>query len=802
MNRKKKRKFGVLLLALAGLILPWNCHAANAETTDTVIYDAGEFEVFSNRTKEEVGQKYGEALYAGDSYVDRKEDSYYEEMYSLENPYAAGKMTEDTHKTMTAMADFYRWLVGVEPLQVSSAHSGQLQTEALIRNFEFNHSVSDSSKPEDMAQELWDLGAKNYVHTILARYSTPQGSITSWMNEGYSPSYGWSTIGHRYAIIGSTVSDLQFGYAGSIAAGWEKAYENTMSLPFSAYPAPGCMPSNLVHSSSSAWSIEINQEKLSIADNSGLAVQVTKLDTGECYECTVANGKLVASTGGSCLMFVQPSLASGNRYTGSYQVEVTGLADIDSGREAMLTYTTEFFDPAEYTPSYVQKVTADGIEEYVLYRSTATTENLEKIAYALPSEVTVVAENGRKAQVPVKGKWILDETEQCWTNEADATKLPSDISDREHVLARCSIHYRISDSIYDSYNSLRISPSNPKKGETGKMSVYLSLVSADTSAVFQLVPQEDGAYTGRKKYDSRTFEGFEKDASGNHVYHIASFQESDSGEYFSIFYDSSETCAYVSTQIKELTVSNPDTAQSPGNNEGNQENTGSGTEDSGGNQGNTGDGAGNSGGNQENTGNGAGSSNGDGNAEKKEKQTVSCTRTYNMAYGNSPFPLKAEVTKGDGELTYASSDKKVAAVDNKGKVTIKGTGIAIITIKAKETANYYAAYAKVTVKVSPAKQTLKALKARKGKKLTVSWKKDKRATGYQVQYSTDKKFKKGVKTSPLIKSYKTVSQTISKLKAGKKYYVRVRSYKKVKVNGKGNTLYGAWSNVKRSQSIR
>lgn len=32
------------------------------------------------------------------------------------------------------------------------------------------------------------------------------------------------------------------------------------------------------------------------------------------------------------------------------------------------------------------------------------------------------------------------------------------------------------------------------------------------------------------------------------------------------------------------------------------------------------------------------------------------------------------------------------------------------------------------------------------KKFTVQWKKDKKADGYQVQYSTDKKFKKNVKS--------------------------------------------------------
>ena len=134
-------------------------------------------------------------------------------------------------------------------------------------------------------------------------------------------------------------------------------------------------------------------------------------------------------------------------------------------------------------------------------------------------------------------------------------------------------------------------------------------------------------------------------------------------------------------------------------------------------------------------------------------------------------------------MTFTSSKTKIAAVDkNTGKVTIKDTGVATITIKAGN------ATKKVTVKVNPKKQSIKAVKTVKGKKLTIKWPKDKRASGYQVQISTDKKFKKLSKTS----------YTFTKLKTGKKYYVRVRSYKK---SGK-DTLNGTWSKVKLSGKIK
>ncbi len=58
---------------------------------------------------------------------------------------------------------------------------------------------------------------------------------------------------------------------------------------------------------------------------------------------------------------------------------------------------------------------------------------------------------------------------------------------------------------------------------------------------------------------------------------------------------------------------------------------------------------------------------------------------------------------------------------------------------------------KVTVKVYPKKPSVKPTAA-KGKKLCLKWPKDKRASGYKVQISTDKNFKKGVKSKNVSKT--------------------------------------------------
>ena len=166
---------------------------------------------------------------------------------------------------------------------------------------------------------------------------------------------------------------------------------------------------------------------------------------------------------------------------------------------------------------------------------------------------------------------------------------------------------------------------------------------------------------------------------------------------------------------------------------------------------------------------------------------ITCKKNlYQVAYGAKPFKINAS---SKSKLTFTSSKPKIAAVNkNTGTVTVKNTGIAVITIKAGKDA------VKVTVKVSPKKASIKSATAGKGRKLTVKWAKDKTASGYQVQASTDKNFKKDVKT----KKVPVASYTFTKLKTGKKYYVRLRSYKE---SGK-ETLCGTWSRSMLSGKIK
>lgn len=98
--------------------------------------------------------------------------------------------------------------------------------------------------------------------------------------------------------------------------------------------------------------------------------------------------------------------------------------------------------------------------------------------------------------------------------------------------------------------------------------------------------------------------------------------------------------------------------------------------------------------------------------------------------------------------------------------------------------------AKTGSKVTVPKTSITAVRSRSVGQVTVTFKKAKKAGSCQIQISTDKKFKKNVKSQKV--SAKKTTVTFKKLKQGKKYYVRVRVYRTVKKK----KYHSAWSSVK------
>ena len=146
--------------------------------------------------------------------------------------------------------------------------------------------------------------------------------------------------------------------------------------------------------------------------------------------------------------------------------------------------------------------------------------------------------------------------------------------------------------------------------------------------------------------------------------------------------------------------------------------------------------------------------------------------------------LKQSLTIKNGDIVLTNgADYSVEYKSN------KKVGIATIVITGK--GNYTGTVSK-TFKIKPKGTSLKKLTTG-SKRFKATWKAQKtQTTGYEVQYSTNSKFKSGNKKVK-IKKNKTISTTVKKLKGKKKYYVRIRTYKSV--NGK--KICSDWSKSKK-----
>ena len=144
--------------------------------------------------------------------------------------------------------------------------------------------------------------------------------------------------------------------------------------------------------------------------------------------------------------------------------------------------------------------------------------------------------------------------------------------------------------------------------------------------------------------------------------------------------------------------------------------------------------------------------------------------------------------ESDGKVSLKSSNTKVVKISGT-KVIPVNPGKANVTITVAAGTRYAAASKTVTITVIPAKTSLRSVKSKTAKQATVTWKKAKSISGYQISYSQNSSMKKA-KTLTVKDS--ATRATLKELVSKKKYYVRIRTYKVVS----GKKYYSKWSSKK------
>ena len=143
---------------------------------------------------------------------------------------------------------------------------------------------------------------------------------------------------------------------------------------------------------------------------------------------------------------------------------------------------------------------------------------------------------------------------------------------------------------------------------------------------------------------------------------------------------------------------------------------------------------------------------------------------------------KPSVTVKDADGKVINSRNYTVTYEENRKI-----GNARVTVLMK---GDYAGVIFRTFEIVPAGTSISGKVTARNKGFQVKWKKKKsNVTGYEVQYSTSKKFTKKTTVTRSVKKNSVSKLTVKNLDSGKKYYIRMRTYKTVK----GKRFCSAWS---------
>lgn len=176
----------------------------------------------------------------------------------------------------------------------------------------------------------------------------------------------------------------------------------------------------------------------------------------------------------------------------------------------------------------------------------------------------------------------------------------------------------------------------------------------------------------------------------------------------------------------------------------------------------------------------------------KAPQTVNGLNSVKRVFEyNGRFSVKGNASTN---VSYRSSDNRIATVDSEGTVTMKNPGTVTIYQSAAENQYYKPAVKKVTVS-SYLKKPVVSVKAYKGKKIKISWSQVPGAHGYKLYLykSSGKKYVYRLTRNATVKSVYH-----KRLKKGRIYKYKVRAYRNVN----GRIVYSSYSDAKWAKARR
>lgn len=176
---------------------------------------------------------------------------------------------------------------------------------------------------------------------------------------------------------------------------------------------------------------------------------------------------------------------------------------------------------------------------------------------------------------------------------------------------------------------------------------------------------------------------------------------------------------------------------------------------------------------------------------EKKPPVLNVPETLQKEFNDAPF-YAIESLPVDYNAVFHTSSSRLLTVDSKtGLCSIKGEGIAVISVTVDSTRETSRGQWNIRVYIYPGKVNLtSAIRSKDKKSITVKWKSDTLCSGYEIQAAADHSFSK-IAAKKTVASGKTSSTKVKTAKAANCQYLRIRAYKK----SRNEMLYGNWIQI-------
>lgn len=281
---------------------------------------------------------------------DRTPGNLFEEMPSVNAPYATGKVTGEALNAALNRLNAMRRLAGLPSVELDAALCENAQYGAVLtaHNGQLNHTPS---KVADMDDTFFSKAYKATSSSNLAAGYSLVSSVDGFMDD--SDAGNIDRVGHRRWQLNPAMGKVGFGVAkGDSGSSYvaEKVFDNSgagCGYDYISWPSSGNFPQELF-TGGQAWSVTVNPKLYNAPSANRVTVTLTSED-GKTWNLSSgsSDGYFNVNNGGygvsNCIIFRPDGVET---YDGVYTVTITGLQDRD-GEDAELTFETSFFQMAE-----------------------------------------------------------------------------------------------------------------------------------------------------------------------------------------------------------------------------------------------------------------------------------------------------------------------------------------------------------------------------------------------------------------------------------------------------------------------